>query len=60
MSEQTEILEPWDDPENPYREMCIECQKLTGGQCSGGDPIGCANDALEEYNAQQKAGVAPW
>ena len=48
------MVNPWEDPDNQYIEICKECQKLTGGGCSG-DPVGCAMDALDEL----RRGVPP-
>jgi hypothetical protein len=54
-NEQNEItVDPWNDPDNQYIEMCKECQRLTGGGCSG-DPVGCVNDALDELCTKTEA-----
>ena len=52
------MVNPWEDPDNQYIEICKECQRITGSGCSG-DPVGCAMDVLDELRFERKTMIPP-
>lgn len=43
------IMEPHEDPNNEFLEICKECYKNVG-YCTTGDPYECLGDALTNYD----------